>query len=180
MCPCTGAQAVYGPVSTVPAQGAKWTKETHAYQVDCPKGSWVTGFTVTTDSSIALDANLVQNDILVTSLWPLRCSNGVSVGESQKLRTLSKSRSASNRRDDGYKGITMFTGELVDAVSLQPQGSGGAKYGGTGGGDVRRVTCPTGQVVTGIFGKATDSHVISVGLSCRNICAVGEACELDP
>jgi hypothetical protein len=167
-------------VSTVPAQGAKWTKETHAYHFDCPKGSWVTGFTVTTDSSIALDANLVQNDVLVTSLWPLRCINGVTVSASHKLRTLSKSRSASNRRDDGYKGITLFTGELVDAVSLQPQGSGGAKYGGTGGGDVRRVTCPTGQVVTGIFGQATDSHVISVGLSCRNICAVGEACELDP
>jgi hypothetical protein len=33
---------------------------------------------------------------------------------------------------------------------------------------VRRVTCPTGQVVTGIYGQTTDTRVISVGLSCRS------------
>jgi hypothetical protein len=149
----------------VAAQGAEYTKETHVYQVNCPVGYFVTGFTVTTDSSIALDANLVQNDILVTSLWPLRCSNGDDVGESQKLQPLPKSRSASNRRADGYSGVTLFTGELVDAVSLQPSG---ARFGGTGGGDVRRVSCPAGQVVTGIYGQASATHVISVGLSCRS------------
>jgi hypothetical protein len=167
---------VYGQVTTVPAQSADYTKDTHFYQVNCPFGSFVTGFTVTTDSSIALDANLVQNDVLVTSLWPLRCSNGDSIGKDVKLQTLPKSSSAYNRRGGGYTGLTLFTGELVDALSLQP---GGAKYGGSGGGDVRRVSCPPGQVITGIWGQASATHVISVGLDCRKVCGSNEHSSLD-
>jgi hypothetical protein len=62
---------------------------------------------------------MVQSNVLVTSMWPLCFSNRGDVGSGQKLRTLSKSRSAFNKRADGYSGVTLFTGELVDAVSLQ-------------------------------------------------------------
>lgn len=157
-CCCTGAQS-----TKVPARSAEYTKPTNSYQIDCPSGSFVTGFTVTQDSSIALDADGEQNDILVTSLWPLKCSNGKSADIETKLQKLSKSRSSNNKRAAGYTGITLYTGELVDAVSLQPAGT---KFGGSGGGNTRVVACPTGQVISGIYGQASETHVISVGLSC--------------
>jgi hypothetical protein len=121
---------------------------------------------VTQTTAIPLKADGVHNDILIASLWPLKCSNGksVDVDSSSELRNLGENRSFNSKRSTGYPGVTLFTGELVDAVSLQPVKT---KYGGTGGGSVRDVACPDGQVITGIYGKASDSLVISVGLTCR-------------
>jgi hypothetical protein len=63
----------------------------------------------------------------------------VSSSDYGKLQALSMSRSYKNKRADDYSGLSLFTGELVDAVSLQP---GDAKYGGSGGVDVRSLLCP--------------------------------------
>ncbi len=155
----------------MPPKSAEYTGETNFYEVNCPSGSFVTGFTVTEDSSIQLSHNANKDsehdDTLITSLWPLQCSNGDSVGSDSQLRALSKSRSFDNRRANGYSGITLFTGELVDAVALQPAGT---RYGGRGAGSLvtRALSCPVGKVITGIYGQATEDHVISVGLSCRS------------
>lgn len=93
------------------------------------------------------------------------CSNGDKVGSSdyEKL-SLPKSHSYNNGWAGGYSGLILFTGELVDVVSLQP---GDATHGGSGGGDVRRVSCAPGQAITGIYGQASATHVIRVGLSCN-------------
>jgi hypothetical protein len=88
----------------------------------------------------------------------------VGSSDYEKLMPLPKSRSYNNGRADGYSGLTLFTGKLVDAVSLQP---GGSKYGGSGGGDMHRVVCAPEEVITGIYGQASATRVISVGLSCR-------------
>jgi hypothetical protein len=117
-----------------------------------------------------LESDGVHNDIIVASLWPLKCSDGksVDVGSDSELQNLGdtlRNRSFNSKRSTGYSGVTLFTGELVDAVSLQPVKT---KYGGTGGGSVRDVACPDGQVITGIYGKATESLMISVGLKCRS------------
>lgn len=164
-CRCTGAQS--GTETIVPAQSAQYTKPTSAYQIDCPAGSFVTGFTVTQDFSVIQGADPPQFDIFITSLWPLKCSNGESKDIPAMLKKLPNSRSSNDDRPAGYTAITLHTGEVVNGVSLQTAGTWPSRpmFGSDGESGTHVVTRPNGQVITGIYGQASDTHVISVGLT---------------
>jgi hypothetical protein len=83
------------------------------------------------------------------------------------LKKLPNSRSSNDDRPAGYTAITLHTGEVVNGVSLQTAGTWPSRpmFGSNGESDTRVVTCPNGQVITGIYGQASDTHVISVGLT---------------
>jgi hypothetical protein len=175
-------QPLFGPETIMRPQGGWHTSGTTYYSIDCPLGTFVAGFTTTPDSSarmirpwIITSGDSELNDLVITSLWPLRCSNGKPVGSSSKplrlkmLSDWSESHKLFNRRSSGYSGVTLYAGKPVDAVSLVP----GTKYIDMEGhpglpGHTHVVLCPTGQVITGIYGEATAAHVISVGLRCKS------------
>ena len=152
-----------GPVSVIPPKGGD--NGVASYAINCPGNSYVTGFTVTEDSSLPLDADGEQNDVLVPSLWPLTCSNGATVSGSASTRSMPKSTTYNAGRLGGFDSVTLNHGDLVDSVSFAPSS---IKYGGSGGGTVSTVACPTGQVITGIYGKATATHMVTLGLRCRD------------
>lgn len=67
----------------------------------------------------------------------------------------------------GYKGITVQASTAIDRITLNPVYPGTpVSYGGTGGAELR---CPDGFVLAGLYGQATATAVLSIGIFCRPI-----------
>jgi hypothetical protein len=158
-----------------------------AYELNCRAGTFLTGINVTTNLGVARSTydrgnffNLVPNS--VEGLGPLSCSAEGSetfTGSSAVPEPLSPSFPGSapvtsfQQSPTGYTGIKLRAGLILDAITLVTVGGEEqGPFGGIGGGPVT-VACPSGQVITGLFGDALYSipegvgRVMTVGLRCK-------------
>jgi hypothetical protein len=102
---------------------------------------------------------------VVDAIGPLTCSNG------QVLAPVGGgggSPFSHSSGPGGYLGIDVRAGTLLDRVTLFPVTGASAAFGGGGGSPRPSLRCPAGLTVAGIFGSATPSNVITIGLVCRN------------
>lgn len=164
-----------GPVTSIPPRGGS-NKGVASYEINCPGNSFVNAFFITNDSSVPLDGDGQQDDKLITSLWPLFCSSTKGgrpegLNGTASLRSLPKSDKAFNANNIGYSGMVLTHGDLVYSVSLLDATDSPAfkpiKYGSSRNGSISTVACPAGQVITGIYGRATATHMVTLGLRCR-------------
>ena len=116
-----------------------------------------------------------MGDILDT-IGPFTCTNGETlplIGGSTGGNPWSHTAGSA-----GYTAISVRAGALIDQVTLG--GSFGmAPFGGNGGEDKGTQQCPSGMVVVGLFGKATGTNPITIGLICRaSTAGMCEVCQL--
>lgn len=81
-----------------------------------------------------------------------------------------------SRSELGYTGVDLYTGTRINAVGPMPFSGrvGSSKSDVTyymlgGEGEYKSVQCPAGQLVSGLYGQATEQGVVTVGLQCRRI-----------
>jgi hypothetical protein len=127
---------------------------TSAYERLCPPGARVVS--ISGRGGDVLDA-----------IGPLTCSDGTTLAQVGGNGGSPISHTAGS---GGYAGIDVRAGVLLGAVTLVPvTGSTVTFGGGCGGGTAKpSLRCPSGFTVAGIFGSATPSTVITIGLVCRN------------
>lgn len=168
---------------TVPPKGANATNGTSPYNLSCPTGSYVTLFSVTLDTSFPLDPRSDPEGkkigTVVVEVGPFNCSGTTTPVEGKLLSDREGTDSDSGslfivssgvQQPVGYAGLAIeHGGSLIRALTVDtadPSASP-SRFGGRGGDVVSTVQCPANHIITGVFGQASNDHVVTIGLHCR-------------
>lgn len=155
---------------TVAPKGGTWSKDLSTYDVRCPNGTYASGFFVTTDMSVPLDADNVPDDTVIQTTWPLLCGN-TRVDGLELPNLGSTSSSVATGASAGFVAINMYARQLVTAIRHNPADSlPGGWFGASAknrNGKMSTVECPAGYVITGVFGQASTTHMVTLGLHCQ-------------
>jgi hypothetical protein len=135
---------------TIAAQGGSFSPTT-AFSRICPAGSYITAFNG-------------RSGNVIDAIGPFRCSRGG--GNLDMVGGWRGGRGWDHSSYDGYIGISVNAGTLIDQITVFAGGDVVIK-GGSGGRAKPRMTCPPGYKLAGVHGTTTTTNPITIGLVCR-------------
>jgi hypothetical protein len=100
---------------SVPAQGGTLPEDLSSYDLLCPTGQFVTGIDILTDTISVTDG---RTDV-IAAIGPITCSDGSKVGNKTSSWTQAEVWTPRAPQGEGYSGINLRAGEIVDAISLE-------------------------------------------------------------
>jgi hypothetical protein len=146
-------------------RGGSWSNGLRNYQLACPRGFYIGTIEVNSDSAL-------------TGFGGFTCRSGtgaVQRGQGGRVGGLG-SKSTTLNSAEGNSGLNLRAGQLIDAIQFISPSHKVSTWQGGAGGEAQSVLCPvasglahdapTTMKVVAIYGQATASHVITVGLHC--------------
>jgi hypothetical protein len=149
----------------------------------CSPGSFITGIAISGNDALLSNPKNPSGppapQPVLEALGPITCSKGpapITTCNPRPSGANPNRKTWSPKSPIGYKRINIQAGELLDGIQLvqsdgglQP-GLGALQFFGGSGGTKQFVACPMpSQVITGLYGRATPTNGITVGLDCKKV-----------